>query len=259
MLTAGEQSGRSCPTAGPSRVPHRSPTRSGAGRIAAIPGGGEVGWFPTAALVVVAVALVSRWSPVAWSRVAGSTPSVAPRRPPSATGSPSGRADLGLRPLRLMAGVAALLTMGKADAGLPGPAPRRAQRDRGRGIGGASFLGGRGWVLNALTGALVIAVLRNGLNLLGIDPNWQYMATGVVIVVAVELDVLRGHLERRFRSSRRWRPERPRRAAGARGARGGQAVRGRGRAGRRGSPSSPGRCSRSWATTARASRPSSRR
>ena len=49
-------------------------------------------------------------------------------------------------------------------------------------------------------GALVIAVLRNGLNLLGIDPNWQYIATGAVIVVAVELDVLRGQLESRFRS-----------------------------------------------------------
>ena len=67
-------------------------------------------------------------------------------------------------------------------------------------IGGASFLGGRGTVLNALTGALVIAVMRNGLNLLGIDPNWQYIATGVVIVVAVELDVVRGRLESRFRS-----------------------------------------------------------
>ena len=55
-------------------------------------------------------------------------------------------------------------------------------------------------VLNALTGALVIAVMRNGLNLLGIDPNWQYIATGAVIVIAVELDVLRGQLERRFRS-----------------------------------------------------------
>ena len=41
----------------------------------------------------------------------------------------------------------------------------------------------------------MIAVMRNGLNLLGIDPNWQYMATGAVIVVAVELDVVRGHLE----------------------------------------------------------------
>ena len=59
-------------------------------------------------------------------------------------------------------------------------------------IGGASFLGGRGSVLNAITGALIIAVMRNGFNLLGIDPNWQYIATGVVIVVAVELDVVRG-------------------------------------------------------------------
>ena len=59
-------------------------------------------------------------------------------------------------------------------------------------IGGASFLGGRGSVLNAITGALIIAVMRNGFNLLGIDPNWQYIATGAVIVVAVELDVVRG-------------------------------------------------------------------
>jgi ribose transport system permease protein len=43
-------------------------------------------------------------------------------------------------------------------------------------------------------------VMRNGFNLLGLDPNWQYIATGVVIVVAVELDVLRGHLESRVRS-----------------------------------------------------------
>jgi ribose transport system permease protein len=101
----------------------------------------------------------------------------------------------------LLAGVAALLMMGKADAGSP-MAGSLAELDAIAAviIGGASFLGGRGRVLNALTGALVIAVLRNGLNLLGIDPNWQYMATGAVIVVAVELDVLRGHLERRFRS-----------------------------------------------------------
>jgi ribose/xylose/arabinose/galactoside ABC-type transport system permease subunit len=42
--------------------------------------------------------------------------------------------------------------------------------------------------------------MRNGLNLLGIDPNWQYMATGAVIVGAVEMDVLRARLESRFRS-----------------------------------------------------------
>jgi ribose transport system permease protein len=100
-----------------------------------------------------------------------------------------------------LAGVAALLTMGKGHAASP-TAGSLAELDAIAAviIGGASFLGGRGTVVNALTGALVIGVMRNGLNLLGIDPNWQYMATGIVIVLAVELDVLRGHVESRFRS-----------------------------------------------------------
>jgi ribose transport system permease protein len=174
----------------------------GAGRIAAIPGGGEVGWFPTAALVVVAVALVLTlltrglvWG--RWIYAVGGNPEAAVRN-----GIPVPAVLISVYVLcGLLAGVAALLMMGKADAGSP-MAGSLAELDAIAAviIGGASFLGGRGRVLNALTGALVIAVLRNGLNLLGIDPNWQYMATGAVIVVAVELDVLRGHLERRFRS-----------------------------------------------------------
>jgi ribose transport system permease protein len=101
----------------------------------------------------------------------------------------------------LFAGVAALLTMGKGNAGSP-TSGALAELDAIAAviIGGASFLGGRGTTLNALTGALIIAVMRNGLNLLGIDPNWQHMATGAVIVLAVELDVLRAQLESRFRS-----------------------------------------------------------
>src|SRR4029079_9251021 len=101
----------------------------------------------------------------------------------------------------LLAGVAALLTMGKGNAG-SSTAGALAELDAIAAviIGGASFLGGRGSVGHALTGALVIAVMRNGLNLLGIDPSWQYMATGAVIVIAVELDVIRGRLESKFRS-----------------------------------------------------------
>ena len=97
--------------------------------------------------------------------------------------------------------VAALLTMGKGNAGSP-TSGALAELDAIAAviIGGASFLGGRGRVLNAITGALIIAVMRNGFNLLGIDPNWQYIATGAVIVIAVELDVVRGQLESRFRS-----------------------------------------------------------
>lgn len=174
----------------------------GAGRIAAIPGGDAVGWFPTATILVVVVAglLVLATRGLVWGRwvnAVGGNPEAAVRN-----GIPVPGVLVSVYvACGLLAAVAALLTMGRADAGSP-TSGALAELDAIAAviIGGASFLGGRGTVTNALTGALVIAVMRNGLNLLGIDPNWQYMATGVVIVVAVELDVVRGHLERRFRS-----------------------------------------------------------
>ena len=66
-------------------------------------------------------------------------------------------------------------------------------------IGGASFLGGRGHIGHALVGAVMIGVIRNALNLLGVDVFFQMIAIGVIIVVAVEADVLRNHLEARAR------------------------------------------------------------
>jgi ribose transport system permease protein len=176
----------------------------GAGRIAAVPGGGDIGWFPTATLVVVTVAAVLAFAlrGLVWGRwlyAVGGNPDAAVR-----TGVPVPRVLISAYVVcGLLAGVAALLTLGRGDAGSP-TSGALAELDAIAAviIGGASFLGGRGGVGNALTGALVIAVLRNGLNLLGIDPNWQYMATGAVIVAAVELDVLRGRLERRLRSLR---------------------------------------------------------
>jgi ribose transport system permease protein len=66
-------------------------------------------------------------------------------------------------------------------------------------IGGASFLGGRGHIGHALVGAVMIGVIRNALNLLGVDVFFQMIAIGFIIVVAVEADVLRNHLEARAR------------------------------------------------------------
>jgi ribose transport system permease protein len=174
----------------------------GTGRISWIPGGGEIGWFPVATLVVVGVALlvtlVTRglvWG--RWIYAVGGNPEAAVR-----TGVPVGSVLISVYVVcGFLAGVAALLMMGKGNAGSP-TSGALAELDAIAAviIGGASFLGGRGGVLNAITGALVIAVMRNGLNLLGIEPSWQYMATGAVIVIAVELDVVRGRLESRFRS-----------------------------------------------------------
>jgi ribose transport system permease protein len=66
-------------------------------------------------------------------------------------------------------------------------------------IGGASFLGGRGHIGHALVGAVMIGVIRNALNLLDVNVFFQMIAIGLVIVVAVEADVLRNHLEARAR------------------------------------------------------------
>ncbi len=67
-------------------------------------------------------------------------------------------------------------------------------------IGGASFFGGRGSVGNVVVGALIFTVISNALNLLNVSSYWQYVATGTVVLLAVELDVLRRFLEQRIRS-----------------------------------------------------------
>ena len=58
-------------------------------------------------------------------------------------------------------------------------------------IGGTSLMGGRGSVWGTLIGALLIGVINNGMNLLGISPYFQLVVKGVIIIGAVLLDRLR--------------------------------------------------------------------
>ncbi|KAE8765016.1 ABC transporter permease [Georgenia thermotolerans] len=58
-------------------------------------------------------------------------------------------------------------------------------------IGGASLAGGQGRAFGTFVGALVLAVIRNGLNLLNVSSFWQQVAIGVVIALAVLSDTLR--------------------------------------------------------------------
>ncbi|HYK52076.1 MAG TPA: ABC transporter permease, partial [Candidatus Eremiobacteraceae bacterium] len=56
-------------------------------------------------------------------------------------------------------------------------------------IGGVSLSGGKGSVWSVLVGGLVIASLDSGLNLLAVDPTYVYTIKGVMLLVAIALDV----------------------------------------------------------------------
>jgi ribose/xylose/arabinose/galactoside ABC-type transport system permease subunit len=67
-------------------------------------------------------------------------------------------------------------------------------------VGGIALTGGEGTVFGSFTGAILIVVLNNGLNLLGVPTFWQYVSLGLLLVVAVGMDKLR--LGERFKLSK---------------------------------------------------------
>jgi ribose transport system permease protein len=91
-----------------------------------------------------------------------------------------------------LAALGAIVLAGRVNSGFP-LAGAGAELDAIAAaiIGGASFFGGAGTVWGTLMGALIMGVLRNGLNLLNVSAHWQMVVIGAVIVAAVWIDVLR--------------------------------------------------------------------
>lgn len=58
-------------------------------------------------------------------------------------------------------------------------------------IGGASLAGGVGTMLGTFIGVLILGILNNAINLIGVDPLWQEVVSGLVILVAVLVDTLK--------------------------------------------------------------------
>jgi ribose transport system permease protein len=164
-------------------------------------GGESIGWFPISAFLVGGLALLTLLltTRLVWGRwiyAVGGNLSGALR-----AAIPVNRVLISVYVLSgLAAGVGAVITSGRLNGGSP-TFGELAELDTIAAvvIGGASFLGGRGTVGNALIGALMIGVIRNGMNLLNVDAFLQPIVIGVVILLAVELDVLRGRLEQRLR------------------------------------------------------------
>jgi ribose transport system permease protein len=58
-------------------------------------------------------------------------------------------------------------------------------------IGGTSLAGGEGSIFGTVIGAFIISVLTNGLRLLGVPQEWQITITGIIVILAVYLDIVR--------------------------------------------------------------------
>ncbi|MCC8166411.1 MAG: ABC transporter permease [Planctomycetes bacterium] len=85
-----------------------------------------------------------------------------------------------------------IVLAGRVNSGYP-LAGQGAELDAiaGAVIGGASLFGGEGTVMGTIIGVLIMGVLRNGLNLRNVSANWQMAIIGLVVILAVWVDVLR--------------------------------------------------------------------
>ncbi|MDH3661344.1 MAG: ABC transporter permease [Alphaproteobacteria bacterium] len=92
-----------------------------------------------------------------------------------------------------LAAIAALIMVGRL-ASTPPHVARGAELEAIAAviIGGTSFAGGIGAVETTLIGALIMAMITNALNILGVSSFWQQVFIGIVIIVAVWLDNLKG-------------------------------------------------------------------
>lgn len=90
----------------------------------------------------------------------------------------------------MLAAVAAIVFAGRVGSVHPGAATGyELTAIAATTIGGTSHAGGIGTIWGAVVGALVLGVLRNGLTLLGVHAYWQQIVEGMIIIVAVIIDM----------------------------------------------------------------------
>jgi ribose transport system permease protein len=90
------------------------------------------------------------------------------------------------------AGIGAVLLAARLNSGSPNYGTLiELQAIAGAVVGGASLAGGRGHVLNTLIGVLIIVVVQNGLNLNAVSTSVQSITIGLIILLAVGVDIWR--------------------------------------------------------------------
>jgi fructose transport system permease protein len=89
-------------------------------------------------------------------------------------------------------GIAAMLLAARTELGDPNAGQTTENLDSITAVvlGGTSLFGGRGTVIGTLIGATIVGVFRNGLTLIGVQVIYQYLVTGVLVILAVSVDQL---------------------------------------------------------------------
>jgi len=92
----------------------------------------------------------------------------------------------------LCVGIAAMLLAARTELGDPNAGQTTENLDSITAVvlGGTSLFGGRGNVLGTLIGAVIVGVFRNGLTLVGVEVIYQYLVTGILVILAVSVDQL---------------------------------------------------------------------
>jgi fructose transport system permease protein len=89
-------------------------------------------------------------------------------------------------------GIAGLLLVSRTELGDPlaGQSTENLDAITAVVLGGTSLFGGRGTVIGTLIGAVIVGVFRNGLTLIGVEVIYQYLVTGILVILAVSVDQL---------------------------------------------------------------------
>jgi fructose transport system permease protein len=95
-------------------------------------------------------------------------------------------------------GIAAMLLAARTELGDPNAGQTTENLDSITAVvlGGTSLFGGRGTVIGTLIGAMIVGVFRNGLTLIGVQVIYQYLVTGILVILAVSVDQLTHRRER---------------------------------------------------------------
>ncbi|MBA7501086.1 Ribose import permease protein RbsC [subsurface metagenome] len=99
-----------------------------------------------------------------------------------------------------MAGIASILMASRLNSGSPNyGSGMELSAIAAAVIGGASLLGGRGNIINTLLGALIITIVQNGLNLNAVPTSLQSVTIGIIILIAVLIDMWKTEVAELFK------------------------------------------------------------